>query len=69
MKNILVPYGKCPMSVDVDDNNLLGVFNSTLPQAAADPFQEVVNAFDNPIGSVTLEEMARGKKKCRYHRK
>ena len=62
MKNILVPYGKTPMSVDVDDNNLLGVYNSTLPQAAADPFQEVVNAFDNPIGSVTLEEMARGKK-------
>lgn len=62
MTTIHVPYGKTGMTVDIEEKNLVGVFGSTLPPAAQDPFQEVVDAFDNPIGSVRLEDMAKDKK-------
>lgn len=62
MVTVHVPYGKTGMTVDIEEKNLLGVFESTLPDAANDPFAEVINAFDNPIGSIPLEEMAKDKK-------
>lgn len=63
MALIKVPYGKEKMSAEIAEENLLGVYEAFLPPPAEDPFGEVINAMDNPIGSPKLEEMARGKKR------
>ena len=62
MQQIHVPYGKTGMTVDIADENLLGVYETTPPQPAADQAAEVENALDNPIASPSLEELARDKK-------
>ncbi|MBR7128000.1 MAG: nickel-dependent lactate racemase [Lentisphaeria bacterium] len=62
MQKVYLPYGRTRMSVEIDERNLVGVFESPIPQAAIDPIAEVENALDNPIGSLPLEELARGKK-------
>ncbi|MBO5764681.1 MAG: nickel-dependent lactate racemase [Lentisphaeria bacterium] len=62
MQQIHVPYGKTGMTVDIADENLLGVYETTTPQPAADQAAEVENALDNPIASPSLEELARDKK-------
>lgn len=62
MSLVHVPCGRKMMTADIDEKNLLGVFSSALPAPAADPFAEVENALDNPIGSPKLEELARGKR-------
>lgn len=62
MALVKVPYGKEKMSVEIAEENLLGVYESFLPAAAEDPAAEVARAMDNPIGSPRLEEIVRGKK-------
>ncbi len=62
MQKVYLPYGRTRMSVEIDERNLVGVFESPIPQAAIDPIAEIENALDNPIGSLPLEELARGKK-------
>ena len=62
MPKINVAYGKTGMTVDVDEKNLLGVFQTTTPQAAEDQTAEVERALDAPIGSPALEELAAGRK-------
>lgn len=64
MKQIEIPYGRTHLLANVAEENLLGVYESEVPQAAADPIAEVENALDNPIGSQKLEELAVGKKNC-----
>lgn len=64
MKQIKIPYGRTHLLANVAEENLLGVYESEVPQAAADPIAEVENALDNPIGSQKLEELAVGKKNC-----
>ena len=62
MVQIKIPYGKTGMSVDLPEKNLLGIFESVLPEAAADQTAEVQRALDAPIGSIPLEQLATGKK-------
>ena len=62
MKNIHIPYGKTGMSVDVPDENLLGVFTAEFPPPVDDQTAEVIRAMDDPIGSEPLEKLAVGKK-------
>lgn len=50
------------MAFEIDDELLQGVYNSALPPAAADQAGEVIRALDNPIGSLPLEVLARGKR-------
>ena len=62
MGKICLPYGRGHLTAEVNDNNLVGIFESSLPQAAVDPVAEVEKALDNPIGSEKLEDLARDKK-------
>ena len=62
MTEIKLPYGKTHLSVNVPEKNLVGIFESELPAAAADQSAEVNRALDNPIGSKPLEELAKGKR-------
>lgn len=64
MKQIEIPYGRKHLLANVAEENLLGVYESEVPQATADPIAEVENALDNPIGSQKLEELSVGKKNC-----
>jgi nickel-dependent lactate racemase len=61
MAQIQLPYGKTHLSVNVPEKNLIGVFESELPAAADDQSAEVTRALDNPIGTMPLEELAKGK--------
>lgn len=61
MREIQLPYGKTHLTVKVPEKNLIGVFESGLPAAAADQSAEVSRSLDHPIGSKTLEELATGK--------
>ncbi len=64
MKQVHIAYGKSGMTAQIPDKNLLGVYGSALPPAAADGYAEVVRAMDNPIDSPPLELLARGKNSC-----
>lgn len=59
-----IPYNKIQMNIEIPDANFQGVLESH-PDGCAMPGteQEIVErALDNPIGSPSLEEMAKGKK-------
>ena len=60
MKNIHIAYGHSGMTAQIPESNLLGIYESALPPAAADGYAEVVRAMDNPIDSPPLELLARG---------
>ena len=62
MQKICLPYGRGHLTAELDEKNLVGIFESSIPQAAKDPVAEVENALDNPIGSEKLEDLARDKK-------
>lgn len=62
MKTVKVPYGRTGLSVELNDSNFVGIFESALPEAASDQRAEVERALDNPVGSPRLEELARGKR-------
>lgn len=62
MKKIQLPYGRTSMYAEIDEKNLLGIFEAALPSPASDPAAEVENALDNPIGSEKLEILAENKK-------
>ena len=62
MTEIKIPYARTYMTTQIDDRNLLGIFESHVAESAIDPTAEVEHALDNPIGSLPLEELARGKK-------
>lgn len=64
MKNIHIAYGHSGMTAQIPESNLLGIYESALPPAAADGYAEVVRAMDNPIDSPPLELLARGKNSC-----
>lgn len=59
-----IPYNKIQMNIEIPDANFQGVLESH-PDGCSMPGteQEIVErALDNPIGSPSLEEMAKGKK-------
>lgn len=64
MTNVLLPYGTEQISFDIDDSRLQGVLVSDLHhyKPTADQFTLVKEALANPIGTPSLEEMAKGKK-------
>ncbi len=62
MTQIKIPYGRTYLACEIDDKNLLGIFESHIDSAAEDAVAEVENALNNPIGSLPLEELAKGKK-------
>lgn len=64
MAEVKLPYAKTHLTLDVPEKNLLGVYESELPAAAADQSGEVNRALDNPIGSKPLEELAKDRKKA-----
>ncbi len=63
---IPIPFGKGTLSLTVDDRRLRGVLNSSFHELKADrPEREIIlDAMRNPIGSPTLAELARGKKRA-----
>ncbi|MDU1052580.1 nickel-dependent lactate racemase [Clostridium baratii] len=64
MANFKIPYHTKMMSIEVDDNNLVGVLESKADEYKTDlTEQEIVEkALDNPIGSERLEDLVKGKK-------
>jgi len=62
MPEIEVPYGRTGCRAFIPDKNFLGIYESSVPQAAEDQAGAVRDALDHPIGSPLLEELARGKK-------
>jgi lactate racemase len=64
MTKIKIPYSKQFLEIEIPDNNLAAVLESKAHDYKAyGTQQEIVNkALDNPIGSVRLEELVKGKK-------
>lgn len=64
MKEILFPYGKEKLSYTFDAEELAGVLTSSIEEyePEADEVTLVKKALENPIGSVKLSELAKGKK-------
>lgn len=62
MKKITLPYGRTSICGDVDEKNLIGVFESAMPAPVVDPVAAVEDALEHPIGSQRLEEIAKKKR-------
>ena len=62
MQEILLPYGRNGMKLLLPEERLKGVFRAPLPPGVPDPVAEVRRALDEPISSLPLEELARGKR-------
>lgn len=62
MPEIKLPYGRTGCRTVIPDRNFLGIYESSVPQAAEDQDGAVREALDHPIASPRLEELARGKK-------
>jgi len=58
MQVINIPYAAGTMRAEINEAELLGIYHSALPPAAADPAGEVERALDAPIGSEKLETLA-----------
>ena len=59
---IRIPYGRTTMEARVPETNLLGVYNSRLPESSGNEAELVREALDHPIDSPPLEELAKGKR-------
>ena len=64
MKQIQFPYGKTKLTYSFEEDALAGVLLSKIGEyvPVADPETLVKQALENPIGSKTLYELAKGKK-------
>jgi lactate racemase len=60
----VVPYDKKQIAIDIDDQNFVGSLVSQVEsyQPGKSPEELVEGSLDNPIGSPTLETLAKGKK-------
>ncbi len=65
MKKVLFPYGKEKMEYDFENENLLGILESSIEDyiPCAEQEELVKRAVKNPIGSPKLSQMAKGKQK------
>ncbi len=65
MSNVKVtmPYGQENIEVSLPRENLIGVYSPKDIAAVADVKEEIMRAFTNPIGSRSLAEQIKGKKK------
>ncbi len=60
-----LPYSKTEVPVRISDENLLGIIESRQKAAPPNPHDEIDRALDNPIGSMTVENLAKpGEKVC-----
>ena len=61
MKEILFPYGKEKLSYIFDENELSGVLTSSIEEykPEADEITLVKEAFENPVDSAKLSELAK----------
>lgn len=64
MTKVKIPYSKRFLEIEIPDRNLLAILESKAHAFKVESTQEeIVNkALDNPIGSVKLEELVKGKK-------
>ncbi|MBW9153272.1 nickel-dependent lactate racemase [Clostridium estertheticum] len=64
MTKVKIPYSKRFLEVEIPDKNLVAILESKAHDYKVESTQEdIVNkALDNPIGSVKLEELVKGKK-------
>ena len=64
MTKVKIPYNKRFLDVELPDKNLIGILESKAHAFKVENTQEEIvnNALDNPIGSVKLEELVKGKK-------
>ena len=64
MTKVKIPYNKRFLEVELPDKNLIGILESKAHAFKVENTQEEIvnNALDNPIGSVKLEELVKGKK-------
>ncbi|MCB2357632.1 nickel-dependent lactate racemase [Clostridium estertheticum] len=64
MTKLKIPYSKRFLEIEIPDKNLVAILESKAHDYKVESTQEdiVNNALDNPIGSVKLEELVKGKK-------
>lgn len=60
---VSLPYGDKEVQVSVAKESLLGVFSPNAATPVADLANEINRALENPIGSLPLRELVKGKKK------
>lgn len=62
---VKLPYGRDHIEAEIPDDNLVGILESKAHHFEPEAGQEalVERALDNPIGSLPLEELARGKER------
>ena len=63
LQDVLLPYGKETVTVQIPSENLLGVYSPKDVPAIPDVKGEISRALANPIQSVSLRELATGKQK------
>jgi len=65
MSNVKVtmPYGREKIEVSLPKENLIGTYSPKDVAIVADVKKEIIRAFNNPIGSKSLAELVKGKKK------
>lgn len=64
MPSLKLPYGRGYMDVEIPDNRLVGVLESHAHHYTPENNQEAIvrKALDNPVDTLKLEELAKGKK-------
>lgn len=62
MKNILLPYGKEKISINIPQKNLLRICLLKDKPGVKDNIKEIKKAIKNPIGSKTISQIAKGKR-------
>ena len=64
MQTVVFPFGKKKISYNFDDNELVGVLESSIEKYRPElnQVQLIEQAIKNPVGSMPLSELARDKK-------
>jgi len=62
LKTIKIPYGRTYLETVIPDKNLIGIFDSSQPEAKSSQHENVAAALDSPIESPRLEVLAAGRK-------
>jgi nickel-dependent lactate racemase len=60
---ITIPYGQENLDITVPQENLIGIYSPRDIAIVPDVKQEIIRAINNPIGTKSLAELVKGKKK------
>jgi nickel-dependent lactate racemase len=60
--NLILPYGRTGLTVNVPDENLSAVLRLRPVAAVGDPVQAVRTALGQPLGTAPLQQLARGRR-------